>query len=234
MKSSKNIIIGVVVVIVLIVIGFVLRGGSGNSAPSSDMNNVSAPTSVAEPGTPVAVSETTKVSNSLSEYQNAELGFAVKYPSTWEKDETNSGVNFIIPVDQTQVSTIATLQAEIQAFSGTCAFPPVTTVDSRNTVKVGNNTFNSITMSNTVQGRGYFDRMYSLQQGGLCYFFHFKSVSLAPSSKGLTGSNIIQAQNNNKAITTTSDGDFSTMVKSFTVVTTPAGQDESTVAPLKK
>ena len=204
-----------------------MRSGKGGS--SSDSSDVSSPTSVAQPGTPVAVSETTKVSGSLSEYQNAELGFSVKYPSTWEKEEANAGVNFIIPIDQSQVSTIKTLQANVQAFSGTCAFPPVVTIKTRDTVKVGTNTFNMIYMNNTVQNINYVNRMYSLQQGGVCYIFSFASIALAPSSKGLTGSNIIQAQNNNKAITTTADNDFTAMAKSFAVVTTPAGQDEGSV-----
>jgi hypothetical protein len=230
-KSSINLIIGAVVIIILIIVGIVLR--SGHSATSNDASNVSAPTSVAQPGTAVAVSETTKVSSSLSEYQNAELGFGVKYPSVWEKEETNAGVTFVIPVDQTQVSTVATLQANIQAFSGKCAFPPVTTVQSRDTLKTSVGTFDMIAMTNTVQGRVYSNRMYSLQQGDVCYMFSFASIALAPASKGLTGSNIIQAQNNNKAITTTADSDYTAMVKSFAIVSTPAGQDEGSVAPAK-
>jgi len=232
MKSYKNIIIGAVVIIVIILIGVWMRAGKGT--PSTNNTDVSAPTSIAEPGTAVAVSETTKVSSSLSGYQNAELGFSVNYPSTWEKEETSAGVTFVIPVDQTQVSTVATLIANIQAFAGNCAFPPVTTIQSRDTVKVGANTFNMISMSNTVKGLVYFNRMYSLQQGNVCYMFSFASISSSPEAKGLTGSNIIQAQNNNKAITTTADSDFTAMVKSFGIVTTPAGKDETTVAPAGK
>ena len=232
MKSIKNIIIGIIVIAIIIAIGIAMRS---NGTPSSDMtSDVSAPTSEAQPGTPVAVSETTKVSSSLSEYQNAELGFSVKYPNTWEKEETNAGVTFIIPIDPNQVSTVKTLQVNIQASSRTCAFPPVTTIQSRDTVKVGDKTFNMISMTNTVQNRVYFNRMYSLQQGGICYMFSFASISLSPSSNGLTGSNVIQAQNNNKAITTTADADFTTMVKSFGIITTPAGQDEGTASPAKK
>ncbi|MDD5165604.1 MAG: hypothetical protein PHG25_03695 [Candidatus Pacebacteria bacterium] len=230
MKSIKNIVIGIVVVVILVAVGMALRSNS-TQAPSGDS---SAPTSEAKPGASVAVSETTKVSASLSEYQNAELGFSVKYPSAWQKEETNAGVTFVIPIDKTQVSTIKTLQATVQAFSGTCAFPPVVTVKTRDTVKVGTNTFNMISMNNTVQSRTYTNRMYSLQQGKVCYMFSFASISLDPSAAGLTGSNAIQAQNNNKAITTTSDTDFTAMVKSFAIVTTPAGQDEGTAAPAKK
>ncbi len=228
----KKLFVGIIVI--AIIIGIIVAVRSSNSPSSSSPTDVSAPTSLAQPGTAVAVSETTKVSGSVSEYQNAELGFSVKYPSAWEKEETNAGVTFVIPVDQTQVSTVATLQANIQAFSGTCAFPPVTTIQSRSTLKVGTSSFNMISMSNTVQNRVYFNRMYSLQQGKVCYMFSFASIALSPSSKGLTGSNIIQAQNNNKAITNTADADFTTMVKSFAIITTPAGQDEGTAAPAKK
>jgi hypothetical protein len=231
MKSTKNIVIGAIIIIILIGVGIYMRGDSTSPSATGD---VSAPTSEAKPGTAVAVSETTKVSASLSEYQNAELGFSVKYPSAWEKEETNAGVTFIVPVDASQVSTIATLQANVQAFSGTCAFPPVTTVQTRESVKVGTNTYNMISMNNTVQGRSYFNRMYSLQQGDVCYMFSFASIATSPSTKGLSGSNLVQAQNNNKAITTTADNDFIAMVKSFGNVTTPAGQDESAVAPVKK
>ncbi|HTK33498.1 MAG TPA: hypothetical protein VL335_03060 [Candidatus Paceibacterota bacterium] len=232
MKSIKNIVIGIIVIIIFVAVGMYLRSTS-HSTPQIG-GDVSAPTSEAKPGTAVAVSETTKVSGSLSEYQNAELGFSVKYPSAWEKEEANSGVNFIIPIDQSQVETVKTLQANVQAFSGTCAFPPVTTVKSRDTVKVGSNTFNMIAMNNTVKSLTYTNRMYSLQQGAVCYMFSFAAISSDPSTTGLTGSNVIQAQNNNKAITTTADADFTAMVKSFAIVTTPAGKDESTVAPVKK
>ena len=88
-------------------------------------------------------------------------------------------------------------------------------------------------MSNTVQGRGYFNRMYSLQKGDVCYMFSFASITLAASSKNLTGSNATQAQNNNKAIINTADGAFTAMVKSFAFITTPAGTDETTASPKK-
>lgn len=233
MKSTKNIVIGIVIIIILVIIGIAMHGRQTPST-STDMSDVSSPTSVAQPGTPVAVSETTKVSGSLSAYQNAELGFSVQYPSTWEKEETNAGVTFIVPIDPSQVSTVKTLQVNIQASSRTCAFPPVTTIQSRDTIKVNGSTFDMISMTNTVQNRVYFNRMYSLQQGSICYMFSFASIALSPASNGLTGSNIIQAQNNNKAITTTADNDFTTVVKSFAIVTTPAGQDETTAAPAKK
>ncbi|MEK7646666.1 MAG: hypothetical protein AAB381_03175 [Patescibacteria group bacterium] len=208
------------VVIAVVVIGGVVWMGKGTTSRSDrDRNGTSTP----------SVSEVVKVSSTLSEYKNAELGFAVKYPSIWQNEETNSGVTFIIPIDKDQVSTVGTLQATIQAVSGTCAFPPVTTAKDRGTIKVGELNFNTISMSNTVQGRGYYNRMYSLQKGEVCYMFSFASITLSPESKKLTGSNATQAENNNKALIATSDTAFTNMVKSFTFVAGPQGVDESKV-----
>ena len=175
----------------------------------------------------VASTATVKVSDKLSSYQNAELGFSLKYPSAWEKDETDAGPTFIMPIDTTQVSTVAKLQADIGIVAGKCAFPPVTTVKDRGTLQSGDNTFSMISISNTVQGRGYFNRMYSLQHGDVCYIFTFSSITLAPESKNLTGSNVTQAQNNNKAIINMADSAFTDLVKSFTFVASAAGIDET-------
>jgi hypothetical protein len=128
---------------------------------------------------------------------------------------------------------MAKLQADINVFPGKCSFPPVTTIKDRGTLKIGDMTANMISMTNNVQGRAYFNRMYSLQKESLCYMFAFSSIALSPESQKLTGSNVTQAQNNNKALTNTSDSDFTTMVKSFTFVEAKAGQDESKVNPAK-
>jgi hypothetical protein len=221
------------VIVVIVIIGIVWYGrGSSNKAPVTEnpTNLTNASTTVTAP---VSVTETTKVSSKTSKYENAELGFAVNYPTAWEADNTNSGVTFIIPIDSTQVSTVAKLQADVNVTSGKCAFPPVTTVKDRAIIKIGDSSVNTISMSNTVQGRAYFNRMYSLQKANICYMFTFSSIALSPESKGMTGSNITQAQNNNKAIVNTTDADFSTMVKSFVFVQGAAGQDETKIAPVK-
>jgi len=226
MNKKSKIISAVLIVVAIVVIIAIARfgGGSKNNSVGTNSSDNDAST---------FVSQTTKLSGNLSEYHNAELGFALKYPSEWEKEEGNAGVTLIMPIDQSQVSTVATLQASVQVISGTCAFPPITTIKDRNSVKLGGNTFNMISMSNTVQGRVYFNRMYSLQQNDVCYMFSFASITLSPDSKGLTGSNVTQAQNNNKAIVNTSDTAFTDMVKSFNFVAGPQGQDESTVPPVK-
>ncbi len=228
MKKSS---MWVVVILVIVVIAIVLFGGSKDKGPKGEANNPSGGNVTAS--SPVPVIETTKVSSKTSKFENAELGFAVNYPSAWEAENTDSGVSFIMPIDKNQVSTIAKLEAKVNVFASKCAFPPVTTIKDRGTIKIGESTANTISMSNTVQGRSYFDRMYSLQKGNICYMFSFSSIAISPESKGLTGSNITQAQNNNKAIINTADTEFTNLVKSFVFVQGPAGKDESKVSGVK-
>jgi len=225
-QSKRSNLIIALVVIILVIIAIVWYGKTPSNNNTGNENTASN-----EPV--VASSETKKISNSISEYQNSELGFSVKYPTAWEKEEVGSGVNFVIPVGKDQVTTIGNLQGIVQVQGGNCEFPPVTTVKDRNTMKVGDYTFNTISMTNTVQGRNYFNRMYSLKTNGACYMFSFASITLPPSAKKLTGSAATQAQNNNKAIIETADKDFTEVVKSFAVVVGPQGIDE-TKAPVKK
>lgn len=228
-KNAKNLLIAAAVIVVLVIV-WISIAGHGSSAPTPLVQNPLAQANGSSTA-PLPVSETTKVSGSLSQYQNAELGFSVNYPNNWEKYETDSGVQFIMPIDQSQVSTVAKLESDITVSGGKCAFPPVTTIQDRGTINVGNLTMNMIAMSNSVQGRSYFNRMYSLQHGDVCYIFAFSYISLSPESKGLTGSNLTQAKNNNKAIQSTADTAFTAMVKSFTFVAPPAGVDETKAAP---
>lgn len=226
MKKST---LSVIVIVIIIIIGIIVYGRSASQNPAANNGNGDI-TGASVPVVPT--SETKQVSGKLSSYHNDELGFQLSYPTAWNKDETASGVSFIMPIDQTQVSTIAKLQADVVVVPGKCAFPPVTTVKDRGTLTVGSNTLNTISISNNVQGRSYFNRMYSLQQGDVCYTFVLSTIAQSPSSKNLTGSNLTQAQNNNKAIVNTADTDFTNMVKSFSFVQGPAGVDE-TKAPKK-
>jgi hypothetical protein len=231
-KGSRNAVIAIIVVVVIgVVIWLIARGGStaSNSTATQDPLGMANSQNAA----PLPVSDTTKVSGSLSKYENAELGFSVQYPTTWQRGEMSNGVQFVVPIDSTQVTTVNRLEADINVTSGKCAFPPVTTVDSRATTTVQNLPVSMISMSNTVQGRSYFNRMYALQNGSVCYMFSFAYVALAPESKGLTGSNATQAKNNNNALKVTADAAFTEMVKSFQFVAPPAGQDETKAAPKK-
>jgi hypothetical protein len=218
------------IVLIIIVVAIVIFG----KGSKTDMTGNNSTTGTEATPSAVPVIETSKVSSKASKFENAELGFAVNYPSVWQAENTDSGVRFIIPIDKEQVSTMATLQSEVNVYSGKCAFPAVVTVKDRGTTKIGELTANMISMSNTVQGRSYFNRMYSLQKDKICYMFSFTSIALSTESKGLTGSNITQAQNNNKAIVSTSDTEFTNMVKSFSFVESKAGQDETKVNPTKK
>lgn len=212
--------ISAIVLILLVIAAIVMFGKDSGKTPVNNDKNASTTDSA-------KVSETVKVSSQTSEYQNAELGFSVRYPTAWERGETDLGVTFTMPIDKAQVSTVGKIQADINVSSGKCAFPPVTTVKDRGTITVGGETLNTISISNTVQGRNYFNRMYSLQKGSICYMFIFSSITLDAASKGLSGSNLTQAQNNNKAIVNTGDTAFIDMVKSFKFVTGPQGVDET-------
>ena len=231
MKKQTSIyaIVIAVIVIVIIIVFFGHSSSPSSVSPVAPVVN----SSPSAPTVPAAVTATVQVSKNIKEYQNSELGFSVKYPSAWEADSGDSGVVFVVPIDKSQVSTVASLQGSISVVPGKCSFPPVTTIQDRGTLKVGDMTLNTISMTNNVQGRTYFNRMSTLQKDSICYLFSFASITLSPSSKGLTGSNLTQAQNNNKAIVSTSDSDFSNVVQSFAFVTGPAGQDETTAAPVK-
>lgn len=224
----KKLTLWVILVLIVVIVGILVFGGKKPNEVSTGNDPEKQSSSVSVP-----VIETTKVSSKTSKFENSELGIAVNYPSNWQAENTDRGVTFIIPIDKDQVSTMAKLQADINVFAGKCSFPAVTTIKDRGTLKIGEMTATMISMANNVQGRSYFNRMYSLQKDSLCYMFSFSSIALSPESQKLTGSNITQAQNNNKALTNTSDSEFTTMVKSFTFVEPKAGQDETKVNPVK-
>ena len=224
---NKSTITSVVIIVLLVVVAVAWYGTKGPSSITKGDRDSNASSTESIP-----VSETVKVSRTLSAYQNDELGFSVEYPNVWQREEGNAGVNFVIPLDKSQVSTVATLLANVQVFSGTCAFPPVTTgVKERSTLKVEDRTFNMISLSSVVQGRTYNNRMYSLQKGKICYMFSFSAISQSLASQNLTGSRATQAENNNNVIVAETDKAFTEMVKSFKFVTGPAGKDETQVKP---
>lgn len=220
-----------IIVIILVIIGVAVwgLGGKKGTAPAPADENTGLPATVSAP-----VSETTKVSDKLSLYKNEELGFSVKYPSAWDAGVTDVGATFVIPTTKASTNTIKKLEAKIAVASGKCTFPPVTTIKDRGTLKSGTLTFNTISMSNSVQGTNYFDRMYSLPKDNVCYYFTFSSITVSPASKGLKGSEATQITNNNKAIIDAADLAFTEMVKSFTFITGAAGTDETQVVPTKK
>ncbi len=218
------------IIIVLAIIGLAIWKISGTSSTptpvgvdNTNTDSVSVPTS-----------QTVKVSEKLSEYKNDELGFSVKYPTTWERVEAPSNVTFTVnTTDEKEKNTIGKLESKIDVISGTCGFPPVTTVKERSSTKVKDLTFNMISMSNTVQGRNYFNRMYTLQKDSICYYFTFSSITLSPSNKGYTGADAQKVGARNILLVDTADSQFKDMVKSFAFVIGPVGQDETKVSPKK-
>lgn len=218
----------IIIVVVLIVLGLIVWSFQSDKSAKTDETTNTNPT-VSAP-----VSETTKVSDKLSSYKNEELGFTVKYPAAWEIGTSNTGPVFVIPTIKSAVNTIRKLEAKILVSAGKCAFPPVTTVKERSTLKNGDLSLSMISMANSVQGTNYFDRMYSLQRDSICYIFSFSSITVSPASKGLKGSEATQVANNNKAIIDTADQAFTDMVKSFAYYVGPQGKDEASVVPIKK
>jgi hypothetical protein len=220
-----------IVVIVLVIVGLVIWKMSNSPilpVPNPDNKNASSTT------VSVPTSQTVKVSDKLSEYKNDELGFSVKYPTAWERLESPSNVSFTVPiVDSTEKNTIGRLESKIDVISGTCSFPPVTTVKERSSVKVKDLTFSMISMLNTIQGRNYFNRMYTLQKNSICYYFTLTSITLSPSNKGYTGAEAQKIGARNVLLVDTADSQFKDMVKSFTFIIGPVGQDETKASPTK-
>ena len=218
----------IILVVILAVLGAVVW--RFNDSRSGDEND--------EPKTPEEVkvpsSQTVQVSDKLSEYKNEELGFSVKYPTNWERGESAANVNFVMLSDSDlEKNTMGNLQAKIDVASGKCTFPPVTTASERDTLTVDGHTFSMISIANTVQGRNYFNRIYSLQKDSICYYFTLSSIILNPTSRGYVGADAQKIAARNTMLLDTADTQFKDMVKSFKFVVGPQGQDEATVSPSK-
>lgn len=199
----------------------------------NDYSGTSSTDKTDETTTSVPTSQTVVISTKISEYKNDELGFSVKYPTIWEKTESTNTISFNIPVDSKEKNTIGHLESKVSFISGKCAFPPVTTVKERSTLAVGDLNFNMISIANTVQTRNFFDRMYSLQRGPICYLFTFSSITTNPTSKGFTGADAQKVSARNTTLVDEADTQFKDMIKSFKFVVGPAGQDETKVSPKK-
>jgi hypothetical protein len=166
----------------------------------------------------------------LSQFKNEELGFSVNYPSGWQTESAPAGVTFVIP-DQFPQTAIGTLDASIQVLSGNCAFPPVVTIQNQGTMAVGSLSFNTVSMQNSVDGRGYFDQLYSLQKGSVCYMFTFESVTLDPTTKGFSTSDVSKINANSQAQINTANAAFKAVVQSFAFVAPAVGQPETSYHP---
>ncbi|HEY4478463.1 MAG TPA: hypothetical protein VI775_01330 [Candidatus Paceibacterota bacterium] len=219
----------VIIIVVLIALGLIVWVMGKDKAPVIPENVETADT------VSTSATETTKVSSKISEYKNDELGFSVKYPTIWEAGTSDYGISFIIPYDKSDTNTLKRLETRVVYVTGKCAFPPVTTVKDRDTLKSGDLSFNMISMDNSVSGINYFDRMYSLQKdANTCFIFSFSSIYINPANKGFKGSEATQVLNNSKTLIAEADKAFTEMVKSFSFLVGPKGQDEAKIVPIKK
>jgi hypothetical protein len=225
MKKQSIIWTIVVIVLVAIIIIIVKSYQNYEKGPTSGSAETTANSSAS-----VSPVENSKLSSSLSQFKNEELGFSVNYPTSWQTESAPAGVTFIIP-DQFPQTTIGTLDASIQVLSGNCAFPPVVTIKDKGTMNVGNLTLNTVSMKNSVDGRGYFDQLYSLQKGNVCYMFTFESVTINPTTKGFSTSDVPKINANSQAQIDNANAQFKSVVQSFTFVQPPVGQPETSYHP---
>lgn len=214
----------IIIVIVLVVLGGVVWYVKGGTASPADTASTTDTTTSA-----ISPTSVEKGSDGLSVYKNEELGFSIKYPSEWTVESSPSGVTMSVPtkVAGGGENTINKLQVNADVLPGACTFPQVTTIKERDSIKVGNSVFNMISMSNSVQGRTYFNRMYSTAQGSVCYMFNFSSITSNPSNKGYTTAQLATVTAANKALTDAADAAFKAVVKSFNFVSTPDGENEA-------
>ena len=220
MKKS-NIIVIVVIIIVLIGIFAWSKHSSTPSGltPAAETAALSGNTA---PTVSAPVTENSTVSNTLSKYENDELGFSVQYPTAWAVTENPVGPTFTIPLTS-RATTINTLQASVYTASGKCAFPQIasSSIKENTTVNAGGFTFNTISAQASAKGLNYWNRMYTLQQGTaanpLCYVFSFSAISKSINSV-------------NQPVITAAEDAFSAMVKTFAIVTGPAGDSETSHA----
>jgi len=224
---KKQSIIWTVVVIVVIAIVIVVVRSYQNYEKGPAVSNPSAPGVSSASVSPI---ENSKLSSSLSQFKNEELGFSVNYPTDWQTESAPAGVTFVIP-DQFPETAIGTLDASIQVLSGNCAFPPVVTVKDKGTLAVGSLSLNTVSMQNSVDGRGYFDQLYSLQNGNVCYMFTFESVAQNPTIKGFSTSDVAKINANSQSHINDANAAFKAVVQSFSFVTPPVGQPETSYHP---
>jgi hypothetical protein len=232
--KKQNIIIGVIAVIVIIIVAVLIghHGGSTSSytSPTSGSVTTSGGSNPNPTTTPIPVTEVASSSNGVTLYTNNELGFSVDYPTSWKVEADPSGPSFTIPLtiagkDPSTQNTIATLASSIYITSGACMFPTLgaTATTKVSTTTVGSNSFGTLSVQNSTNSLNYTDMMYTWQQGSgkdlYCYVFSFGAIAKKTSNGA--------DQTNNGSIISEATQEFTAMVKSFKLVTGPAGQSES-------
>ena len=232
--KKQNTIIGAVILVIVIIIAVFIGKHGGSSAGSSGAGDYIAPptgpNANATTTTPIPDIQVASSTNGVTQYTNNELGFSVGYPSSWKIESAPSGPSFTIPLTiagtaAASANTVATLAANVYITSGACSFPTLGSSASvkQSTTTVGSNKFGTLAVSDSANNLSYTDLMYTLQQGSgagkYCYVFAFGAIEKATKDSATKA--------NNTAIISQASKDFTALVKSFAVVTGPAGQDES-------
>jgi hypothetical protein len=200
---KKNTIIGIVVVIIIVLVGIIALK-RGTPSPEAQLQTLATEL-------PATISETTKVSSTLTKYENDELGFTVTYPNTWALSDSPSGPSFIIPAKaagETSGSPFASIEASIGFAGGACSAKGTP-------LKVGSLSFMTTSTTETIKAQSHMKHVYALAQDGVCYLFTLESA---------TASSIAGAH---APIITSADQAFTDMVKSFAPVVSAAGDSET-------
>lgn len=209
-----------IIIVVLIIVGGFAWYVQKSGQPTVDTNQ------------PVAITPTsfTKVDDKLSQYKNEELGFSVNYPNNWTNEAAPTGVVFTLPTStlSTGTNSIAKMQVNIDVVPGSCAFPQVTTISERTSTKINGVSFNMVAMSNKVQGRTYFNRMYATPKQSICYVFNLSSIALDPTTnKNYSASQVQAVTAANKEAVAAADAAYKEVIKTFTYVVSPEGENEA-------
>ena len=209
-KTTIWSVVAVIVVIAIIVVAVGKSGSTSNSTGSTATNTTGGNTAATVPAPPVV--NNVSVSETLSQYQNSELGYSLNYPKVWNLSNNLSGPTFNISTS----NTIKTLNVSASFTSGKCAFPtvPKKSITDSGVVKSGAFTFNMEAYASTAGGYDLFNRVYTLQQDSICYVFTLES---AVKSGDITAKNTVTA----------TDKSFTTMVKSFAILTGATGDSET-------
>jgi hypothetical protein len=201
MKKNTLVIVGIIIVAIIII---VFAFGHKKTAPGAGLENLASEL-------PSTIASTTKVSSTLTKYENDELGFTVTYPSAWSLVDAASGPSFIIPAraaGETSASPFASIESSIGFKGGACTVKGTS-------LKVGALSFVSTTTTQTNKGKTNFKHVYALSQDGVCYLFTLDSA---------VDTTIATAH---QPIITAADQAFTDAVKSFAPVTGPAGDSET-------
>jgi hypothetical protein len=202
---KKNTIITAGVIIIIIIIALITWGHKRSSPTDTTLQNLASEL-------PSTVASTTKVSSTLTKYENDELGFTVTYPNAWSLVDEPAGPSFIVPAraaGETSTGPFASIEAGISFTGGNCTLKGSST-------KINGLSFVATSSTQTSHGKKNFKHVYALSQDSVCYVFSLDSA---------VDSSIASAH---QPIISAADDSFIEMVKSFAPVVGPSGDSEAT------